>query len=70
MQITLIKRHNGIEIIGEQDMLPMDVPIVLYTADELAKRMGYRPEEFLQLQSIAVDDEDGWGNELDALAAN
>jgi len=68
MQITLIKHRDGVEIISNQDDLPLDVPIVLYTSDEIAKRMGYRPEELLQLQSIAAEEEDDWGAELDALA--
>jgi hypothetical protein len=68
MQITLIKHRDGVEIISNQDDLPLDVPIVLYTSDEIAKRMGYRPEELLQLQSIAAEEEDDWGAELDVLA--
>lgn len=68
MQVTLIKRGNGVEIISNQDDLPLDVPIILYTSDEIAKRMGYLPEEILQLQSIAAEDEEAWGAALDALA--
>ena len=68
MRITLIKHRDGIEIVDAPDSLPLDVPIVLYTEDEIAKRMGYGPVEWLQLESIAAEDEDDWGTELDALA--
>jgi len=53
-----------------EDRLPLEVPMVFYTEDEIARRMGYRPEELLQLQAIAAEDEDDWGTELDALAEN
>jgi hypothetical protein len=67
MQVTLIKHLNGVEIISGQDDLPVGEPVIFYTADEIAKRMGYRPEETLQLQAIAADDEEPWGAALDAL---
>ena len=68
MQVTLIKHHDGVEIISNQDELPLEVPIVFYTSDEIASRMGYLPEEVLQLQSIAAEDEEDWGAALDAIA--
>jgi hypothetical protein len=68
MPITLIKHLDGIEIVEAPDGLPLDVPIVLYAEDEVAKRMDYGPEEWLQLQAIAAEEEDDWGAELDSLA--
>jgi hypothetical protein len=70
MPITLIKHPDRVEIFDAEAPLPLEVPILLYTADELAIRMGYRPEELLQLQAIAAEDDDDWGSELDALAAD
>jgi hypothetical protein len=68
MQVTLIKHLDRIEIIADQNELPLDVPVVLYTSDEIAKRMGYHPEELLQLQSIVAEDEEDWSDALDTLA--
>lgn len=70
MPITLIQHPDRLEIIDAGAPLPMEVPVILYTADELARHMGYRPEELLQLQAIAADDDGDWGAELDALAAD
>lgn len=68
MQVTLIKHQDRIEIIADENELPLDVPVVLYTSDEIAKRMGYRPAELLQLQSIVAEDEEDWSDALDTLA--
>jgi hypothetical protein len=68
MQVTVIKRLDRIEIIADQNELPLDVPVVLYTCDEAAKHMGYCAEELLQLQSIIAEDEEDWSEALDALA--
>jgi hypothetical protein len=67
MQVTLIKHQDRIEIIADENELPLDVPVVLYTSDEIAKRMGYRPEELLQLQSIVAENEEDWSDALDTL---
>ena len=68
MQVTLIKHLDSVEIISNPDDLPMEVPITLYTADEIAKRLNYLPDEIMQLQAIAADEEEAWGPALDALA--
>lgn len=68
MQVTIIKHQDRIEVISGNDQLPLNVPVVLYTSEEIAKRMGYTPEEFLQMQSIVAEDEEDWSSDLDALA--
>jgi hypothetical protein len=46
----------------------LEIPVVFHTADEIARRMGYCLEEICQLHSIAAEDCENWGPELDALA--
>jgi hypothetical protein len=62
MKITLIKHQNGYEVITDGAALPIDTPITLYTSDEIAQRMGYQPDELLQLQQILEDDEEDWSS--------
>lgn len=68
MQITLVKHQDRIEIISGQNELPLDVPVVLYSSDEVARQMGYTPSEILQLESILSDNDEDWGADLDALS--
>jgi len=66
MSITVIKENNVLRVLEASGPFPEGARLVLYTREELDSR---RPEawEAAQLDSIFREDEEDWGDSLDAL---
>lgn len=67
MSITIEKRGDKLVILKADAQIPENEPVVLFTEEEIVKRLGYTPLEFAQLESIFHENEEDWGASLDAI---
>ena len=67
MSITIERRGDKVVILKADAQIPENEPIILFTEEEIAKRLGYTPMEFAQLESIFRENEEDWGASLDAI---
>ena len=67
MSITIERRGDKIVVLKADAQIPENKPIILFTEEEIAKRLGYTPLEFVQLERIFHEKEEDWGDSLDAL---
>jgi len=64
MSITVVKEGNLLRIVEAEGEIPEGTRLVLYTERE---RSSYTPLEYVQLESVFAEDEEDWGDTLDAL---
>jgi len=67
MSITIERRGDKLVVLKADAQIPENEPITLFTEEEIPKRLGYTPLEFAQLESIFHENEDDWGDSLEAM---
>jgi len=67
MSITVVREGNVLKIVEADGELPAGEKVKLFTMEELARRSGYTPLEYLQLESIFSESDEDWGDSLDSL---
>lgn len=64
MSVTVVKEGNTLRVLQSSETIPDGQQLVLYTAEELARRSGYSPLEYARLESIFAQDKEDWGDSL------
>jgi hypothetical protein len=67
MRVTVIREGNALRLIDSTEPIPEGATLVLYTADEIARLSAWTACEAAQLDSVFRDDDEDWGDSLDAL---
>jgi hypothetical protein len=67
MSVTVKKERNVLRLIDSTEPIPEGATLVLYTADEAARRPALTAWEAAQLDSVFREDDEDWGDSLDAL---
>ena len=67
MSLTVIREGTVLRIIDSTGEVPAGRELRLYTEEELPRHLGCSPLEHLQLESAFAENEEDWGNSLDAL---
>ena len=66
MSITVVREGNVLKIVEADGELPAGEKVKLFTTEELTRRSGYTPLEYLQLESIFSESGEDWGDSLAA----
>ncbi len=64
MSVTVVREGNVLRIVDSDGELPAGEKVRLFTEEELARRSGYSPLEYVQLESIFAEDNEDWGESL------